>query len=261
MTKQTFRDILKTKEFVVTAEIGPPKGTDISQMKHHIDLLKDKVDGINVTDNQSSVMRYPSVGGCLEILQKGGLPVLQMTCRDRNRMALESELLFAYEIGVRTVLCLTGDAVDVGDHKDAKPVFDLDSVQLIKMVRTLESGKDLAGNQLQGAVEYCVGATVTPEADPIEPQLMKFKKKVTVGAEFFQTQAIYDLNNFREFMDYARNIPVKILAGIHFLVWLISSIKFCGTNMPGTFSFIYFAIPADTRRTMPAKILTLNFLA
>lgn len=234
MAKLWFRDILKSKEFVVTAEIGPPKGTDIDEMKHHIDLLKDSVDALNVTDNQSSVMRYPSLGVTLIIKEKGGEPILQMTCRDRNRMALESDLLFAYSKGVKTVLCLTGDAVVVGDHKDAKPVFDLDSVQLISMVRTLEEGRDLGGNQLQGAVSFCVGATVTPEADPIEPQLAKFKKKVAVGVEFFQTQAIYDINNFRKFMDYARKFNAKILAGI-VLLTSAGMAKYMNENVPGIF--------------------------
>lgn len=232
--KPWFRDVLKTKDFVVTAEIGPPKGTDIEEMKHHIDLLKDKVDALNITDNQSSVMRYPSLATAIIIKEKGGEPILQMTCRDRNRLALQADLLFAYTRGIRTVLCLTGDAVDVGDHKDAKPVFDLDSVQLIKMMRTLEQGKDLGGNQLQGAVEFCVGAIVTPEADPIEPQLVKFKKKIQAGAEFFQTQAIYDLDNFKRFMDYARKFNAKILAGIVLLV-SAGMAKYMNENVPGIF--------------------------
>lgn len=227
-----FREILKTKKFVLTAEIGPPKGTDLTEMEHHIELLKDKVDALNVTDNQSSVMRYPSVGGCELIREKGGEPILQMTTRDRNRLALQADLLFAYTKGIRNVLCLTGDAISVGDHKGAKSVFDLDSVQLIRLVRTLESGKDLGGNELKGKVEFCVGAVVTPEADPIEPQLLKFKQKVIAGAEFFQTQAIYDLDNFKYFMDFARQFDVKILAGIVLLV-SPGMAKYINANVPG----------------------------
>ena len=125
-----FKEALDSGKFVVTAEIGPPKGVNLEPMKHHIELLKDLVDGLNVTDNQSSVLRYPSLGGALLVKEIGGEPILQMTCRDRNRLALQADLFFAYSRGITNVLCLTGDAVVVGDHKDAKGVFDLDSVHL-----------------------------------------------------------------------------------------------------------------------------------
>ncbi len=230
----SFREVLKSGRFVVTSEIGPPKGTNVEKMLHHIDLLKDKVDALNVTDHQSSVMRFPSIGGCLAIKERGGEPILQMTCRDRNRLALQAELLFAYTRGIRNVLCLTGDAVVVGDHKAAKGVFDLDSTQLLRMIRQMESGKDLGGNDLDGTVEFCAGAIVTPEANPIEPQLMKFEKKVEAGAEFFQTQAIYDLEKFAKYMEYARKFPVKILAGIILLVSARMA-KYMTENVPGVF--------------------------
>jgi len=229
-----FKEALNSGKFVITSEIGPPKGTNIEKMHHHIDLLKDKIVAMNVTDHQSSVMRFPSIGGCLAIKEHGGEPILQMTCRDRNRLALQAELLFAYTRGVRNVLCLTGDAVPVGDHKEAKGVFDLDSVQLLKAIRQMESGKDLGGNDLDGAVEFCAGAIVTPEANPIEPQLLKFEKKVEAGAEFFQTQAIYDLDNFGKFMKYARQFPVKILAGI-VLLTSARMAKYMTENVPGIF--------------------------
>jgi methylenetetrahydrofolate reductase (NADPH) len=228
----SLREVLNSGKFVVTAEVGPPKGTNLENMLHHIDLLKDKVDGLNVTDNQSSVMRYPSIATTIIIKERGGEPILQMTCRDKNRMALESELLFAYTRGIRSVLALTGDSIRVGDHKEAKGVFDLDSVQLIRMVRLMEAGKDLGGNELDGAVEFCVGATVTPEANPIEPQLIKFEKKVEAGAEFFQTQAVYDLGKFRKFMEYARQFDVKILAGIVLLV-SAGMARYMNANVPG----------------------------
>jgi len=229
-----FKEALESGKFVVTSEIGPPKGTNLENMYHHIDLLKDKVDGMNVTDHQSSVMRFPSIGGCLAIKECGGEPILQMTCRDRNRLALEAELLLAYTRGIRNVLCLTGDAVPVGDHKEAKGVFDLDSVQLLMTIRELESGKDLGGNELDGAVEFCAGAIVTPEANPIEPQLVKFEKKIEAGAEFFQTQAIYDLDNFAKFMQHARQFPVKVLAGI-VLLTSARMAKYMTENVPGIF--------------------------
>lgn len=229
-----FREVLNSGKFVVTSEIGPPKGTNIEKMLHHIDLLKDRVDALNVTDHQSSVMRFPSLGGCLAIKERGGDPILQVTCRDRNRLALQAELLFAYTRGVRNVLCLTGDAVVVGDHKGAKGVFDLDSVQLLRAIREMESGRDIGGNDLDGSVEFCAGAIVTPEANPIEPQLLKFEKKIDAGAEFFQTQAVYDLDNFARFMRHARQFPVKVLAGIVLLVSARMA-KYMTDNVPGIF--------------------------
>jgi 5,10-methylenetetrahydrofolate reductase len=229
-----FKEALNSGKFIITSELGPPKGTNIEKMRHHIDLLKDKVDALNVTDHQSSVMRFPSIGGCLAVKEQGGEPILQMTCRDRNRLALQAELLFAYTRDIKNVLCLTGDAVPVGDHKEAKGVFDLDSLQLLRTIRELEAGKDLGGNELDGAVEFCAGAIVTPEANPIEPQLIKFEKKIEAGAEFFQTQAIYDLEKFLKFMQYARNFQVKIMAGIVLLVSARMA-KFMTDNVPGIF--------------------------
>jgi len=231
---RSLKETLQSGKFVITGEIGPPKGTNIEKMVHHIDLLKDKVDAMNVTDHQSSVMRFPSMGAALSVKEQGGEPILQMTCRDRNRLALQADLFFAYTRGIRNVLCLTGDAVPVGDHKMAKGVFDLDSSQLLRTIRLLETGKDLGGNELDGKVEFCAGAIVTPEADPLEPQLIKFEKKIDSGAEFFQTQAIYDLDNFRRFMEFARKFKVKILAGIILLVSARMA-KFMNNNVPGVF--------------------------
>lgn len=227
-----FKQALDSGKFVVTSEIGPPKGTNIEKMLHHIELLKNRVDALNVTDHQSSVMRFPSLGGCLAIKEKGGEPILQVTCRDRNRLALQAELLLAYTRNIRNVLCLTGDAVSVGDHKEAKGIYDLDSVQLLRTIRQMETGKDSGGNELDGAVQFCAGAIVTPEADPLEPQLIKFEKKVEAGAEFFQTQAIYDLEKFARFMEYARQFPVKILAGI-VLLSSARMAKYMTENVPG----------------------------
>ena len=228
----SFKDVLNSGEFVITAEAAPPKGTNLETMKHHIELLLDKVHGLNVTDHQSSVMRFPSLGGAIMIREMGGEPILQMTCRDRNRLALQADLLFAFSRGVNNVLCLTGDSIVVGDHKQAKGVFDLDSAQLVKAIRTLEKGYDLAGNQLDGGVKFCAGAIVTPEAEPLEPQLIKFEKKIEAGAEFIQTQAVYDLDHFSKFMEYARPFGVKILAGI-ILLTSASMARFMNKNVPG----------------------------
>jgi len=232
MAESLFEEKLNSNEFLVTTEVGPPKGADVSEMVHHIDILKDKVDAINVTDHQSSVMRFPSLGGCLVVKELGGEPILQMTCRDRNRLALQADLLLAYSRGIVNVLCLTGDSVDVGDHKDAKPVFDSDSVQLLKMIRTMESGKDVGGNDLKGVPKFCLGASVHPEADLIEPQLIKFEKKVAAGAQFFQTQGIFDVASLRRFMQYASQFDIKILAGVIVLASARMA-KYMNDNVPG----------------------------
>ncbi len=229
-----FKEALNSGKFVITAEVGPPKGTDITETLENIDRIKNKVDAINSTDNQSSVMRIASLATCSIIRQKGGEPILQMTCRDRNRMGLESDLLGANILGIDNVLCLTGDYISVGDHLDAKPVFDIDSVQLVQMVRMMEQGMDIGGNKLNAPVHFCCGAIVTPEANPIGPQLMKYEKKVKAGIEFVQTQAIYDIDNFKKFMEYARkvNSNVKILAGIVLLTGA-GMAKYMNANVPG----------------------------
>jgi 5,10-methylenetetrahydrofolate reductase len=187
---------------------------------------------MNITDHQSSVMRFPSIGGALLVKEMGGEPILQMTCRDRNRLALQADLLFASSRGINNVLCLTGDSIILGDHKEAKSVFDLDSSQLLAAIRKLEKGKDLGGSDLDGGISFCVGAIVTPEANPIEPQLIKFEKKIEAGAEFIQTQAVYDLDNFKKFMDYARQFPAKILAGI-ILLTSAPMARFMNKNVAG----------------------------
>ena len=227
-----FKDALESGKFVVTSEVAPPKGTNLEKMKHHIELLNGKVDAMNITDHQSSVMRFPSLGGALMVKEMGGEPILQMTCRDRNRMALQADLLFAASRGINNVLCLTGDSILLGDHKEGKGVFDLDSSQLLDTIRMLEKGKDLGGNELDGGVSFCAGAIVTPEANPIEPQSIKFEKKIDAGAEFIQTQAVYDLDNFSKFMDYARQFPVKILAGI-ILLTSAPMARFMNKNVAG----------------------------
>jgi 5,10-methylenetetrahydrofolate reductase len=228
----SFKQALESGKFVVTSEVAPPKGTNLEKMVHHIELLKDKVDGMNVTDHQSSVMRFPSLGGALLVKEMGGEPILQMTCRDRNRLALQADLLFASSRGIHNVLCLTGDSVILGDHKEAKGVFDMDSSQLLATIQRLEKGRDLGGNDLEGGVSFCPGAIVTPEANPLEPQLIKFEKKVEAGARFIQTQAVYDLDNFKEFMEYAGQFPVKILAGI-ILLTSAPMARFMNKNVAG----------------------------
>lgn len=210
----SFREAVESGKFVVTAEVGPAKGTDITEFEENAALLKSKVDAINVTDQQSAVMRLGSLTGCLLLKQKGIEPVFQMTCRDRNRIALQSDLLSAAVLGLENVLCLTGDFVTLGDHPGAKPVFDLDSVSLLYAARELERGKDLSGNELKGSPKFFLGACATPGADPLEPQLIKLERKVKAGAQFIQTQAVYEPAQFEIFMKEARKLNVPVMVGI-----------------------------------------------
>jgi len=207
-------ELAKSGKFLVTTEVGPPKGVDIEELLYDAELMRGRVDAINVTDQQSSVMRLGSLATCRLLKEKGLEPVFQMTCRDRNRIALQSDLLSAYVLGIKNVLCLTGDFVALGDHPQAKPVFDLDSVSLLLAARELERGHDLTGNELKGAPHFCLGAVVTPGADPLEPQLIKMEKKVKVGAQFFQTQAVYEPKKFEEFMKAVAYLNVPVLVGI-----------------------------------------------
>ncbi len=228
----SLRESLRNGKFVVTAEIGPAKGVDIHEFLENAELLKSRVDAINCTDQQSAVMRLGSLAGCYLLKQKGVEPIFQMTCRDRNRIALQSDLLNAHVLGIENVLCLTGDYVTLGDHPEAKPVFDLDSVSLLYAARCLEEGRDLAGKELKGAPKFFLGACVTPGADPMEPQLIKMEKKVKAGAQFFQTQAIYEPKRFEAFMKEAKKFGVPVLVGI-VLLRSAAMARFMNKNVAG----------------------------
>lgn len=230
----TFCDKIKDGKFLITSEIGPPKGTDIKEMLDDAELIKARVDAINVTDLQSSVMRLGSLAVCRLLKEKGIEPIFQITCRDRNRLALQSDLLSAYVLGVENVLALTGDYPTLGDHPEAKPVFDLDSVQLLEVIRSLQAGKDMKGNALKGSPKFCVGAVVNPGADPIEPEIIKMEKKIEAGAVFFQTQAVYDIGLFRKFLDNIKHLKTTILAGI-VLLKSAGMARFMNKNVAGVF--------------------------
>lgn len=224
------------KKIVITSEIGPPKGW---QVQHLIEeakkYLKDKVDAINVTDNQSSVMRFGSLGMCILLKQNGFEPIYQVTCRDRNRIALQSDILTAAAFGIENLLLLTGDHTVLGDHKDAKPVFDLDSVSLIYTVKRLMEGYDLARNKLEGEPpSFCIGAVVSPEAEPLDLQLFKMEKKILAGAEFFQTQLVFNPEKFIKFIDIVRKNfgKIPILAGITILK-SVAMAKYMNENVAG----------------------------
>jgi len=229
-----FCEKIKAGKFMVTSEIGPPKGTDVKEMLEDAEAMKNRIDAVNVTDLQSSVMRVGSLAVSRLLKERGIEPVYQLTCRDRNRLALQSDLLSASILGIENVLLLTGDYPTLGDHPEAKPVFDLDSVELIQAARMLESGKDMKGNALKGIPKFCIGAVVNPGADPLEPEIIKMEKKVQAGAQFFQTQAVYDIELFKRFLDSAKDIKAPIFAGI-VLLKSAGMAKFMNKNVAGVF--------------------------
>ena len=208
-------ELFRQGEFVVTAEVGPPKGCHLEGVVEEAKEYLSGLSAVNVTDCQSSVMRVGSLATC-KVLKDAGLnPIYQLTCRDRNRIALQSDLLSAAAFGIDNVLCLTGDHTKLGDHPGAKPVFDLDSVSLLAAIRALEEGHDLAGNELVGeAPSFAKGAVVSPCSDSVDAQLAKMERKVLAGAEFFQTQAVYDTEKFLAFMEKAKQFDRPVQLGI-----------------------------------------------
>ena len=208
------RERLELEKFVVTGETGPPKGVNLDKCLGDSETLRNHVTAINVTDLQSAVLRIGSLAVSAKLIERGLEPVFQITCRDRNRLALQSDLLSAWALGIENVLCLTGDHPALGDHIEAKPVYDLDSVQLLKTASTLNQGYDMSGHELEGKPDFFLGAVVTPTAEPLEPQLIKMKKKIEAGARFFQTQAIYEPEKFERFVDQLQGLNVPVIAGI-----------------------------------------------
>jgi len=248
----TLCDKIKEGKFVVTSEIGPPKGTDIKEMLEDAELIKGRVDAINVTDLQSSVMRVGSLAVCHLLMDRGIEPIFQVTCRDRNRLALQSDLLSASILGIENILALTGDYPTLGDHPEAKPVFDLGSVQLLEVIRMLQGGKDMKGNPLKGTPKFCAGAVVNPGADPLEPEIIKMEKKIEAGAQFFQTQAVYDVELFKRFLDAAKHLKTTILAGI-VLLKSAGMAKYMNKNVAGVFVPDNLIQEMETTKDKPAK--------
>ncbi len=227
------RETLQAGRFAVTGEIGPPKGTNVEpvleEAEHH---LKGRVVAVNVTELQTAVMRTGSLAVCRLLRERGIEPVLQVVCRDRNRLALQSDLLSAAVLGIENVLAITGDHVLMGDHPQAKPVYDLDSVQLLQAMTALEAGRDLAGGDLDGVPTFFKGCVVAPGAEPVEPQLIKLAKKVEAGAQFVQTQAVYDPARFEAFMREAEGLGVPVLVGI-VLLKSAGMARYMNQNVPG----------------------------
>ena len=218
-TESRLEKVLSTGQFAVTAECGPPRGADVAALEKKGRYLLGYVDAVNVTDNQTAIVRMSSLAACSILKGLGHEPVLQMVTRDRNRIALQSDVFGAYALGIRNVLCLTGDHQSFGNQKEASGVFDLDSIQLVKTVRDMrEEGKIIGGAEIQVPPKMFIGAAENPFADPAEWRVVRLAKKVKAGADFIQTQCIFNINRFEQFMTRARDMglteSVSILAGI-----------------------------------------------
>jgi 5,10-methylenetetrahydrofolate reductase len=226
---------LESGKFGVTAEMAPPKGYDFSEPMEAAELLKGKVHGINVTDMQSACLKASSIGLCIKLKQHGLEPIIQMTGRDRSRMAIMGDFLSAAAFGIDTMLALTGDHPVVGDCKNSKPVFDLDSVGILKMLTKMENtGLDCGGSELATVPKFYKGASVTPVYDPIFLQINKLKKKVDAGAKYVQTQGLFSIEALRNFMNEVEkaNIKVHVMAGIIPLKQA-GMAKYMNENVPG----------------------------
>lgn len=226
-------DKLASGQKVITAEIAPPKGAGIKRLLEHAALIGPKVDAINVTDCQRSLVKMSSLAACKVLLDAGYEPVFQLTCRDRNSIALQSDLMGAGALGLPNLLCLTGDPVKAGDCAQAKSVFEVESVRELEIVDKLQKGTDWNGNKLNKKTKFLVGAVVNPSCQSSDGQLARMEKKINAGAQFFQTQANYDIEDFRKFIVEAKGrFPTKILGGI-LLLHSAEVARYIHDNIPG----------------------------
>ncbi len=228
-----FKEKLASGKFLITSEIGPPKGISLEKIIQEIAPLKGRIDAFNVTDLQSSCLRMSATAASIILKKAGFEPILQMTCRDRNRLALQSDALSAAAFGLENILALTGDHPSLGDHPQSMPVYDIDVVQFIQALNKLESGFDMNGGKILGvAPKFCIGAVVNPGAEPLEPEIIKMEKKIKAGAEFFQTQAIFETSVFEIFLKATKHLKTKIIAGV-VLLKSEKMAKYLNEHIPG----------------------------
>ena len=206
-------ELLQSGRFAITTELNPPKGTNIAPMLERAESLRGAVDAFNLTDSHTARMSMSPIAAARLLLDIGLEPILQMTCRDRNRIALQADTLAAAALGVRNIVTMTGDHPGGGDHPDAKPVFDIDSTALLRTLAGLRDGKDMSGADLRGSPDLFVGAVVNPGADDIDREIGRMEEKIAAGAAFFQTQAVYDASDFERFMRRVEGYGVSIIAG------------------------------------------------
>ncbi|MFH1798656.1 MAG: methylenetetrahydrofolate reductase [Candidatus Omnitrophota bacterium] len=228
------KNALEKGKFVITTEIGPPKGVSMDSVLNELECVRGRVDAVNVTDQQSAIMRLGSIAASVVLLKNGYEPICQMTCRDRNRIALQSDILSAFSLGIRNILVMSGDHPLLGDHPQAKPVYDLDSIGLLRALDALRGGRDLSDNKLSLAPDIFSGAVVNPGADPLEPEIVKMEKKIQVGARFFQTQAVFDVSIFEAFLKNIKHLreKIKLLGGVVPLR-SVKMARYMNANIPG----------------------------
>lgn len=210
----SFAETLNSGRFIVTAELNPPKGTDLSEMMRKAESLRGYVDAFNLTDSASAVMTMAPIAAAAKLKDAGFEPIIQVTSRDRNRIAVQGDLLAGAALGLSTVVCMGGDPPGAGDHPEAKGVFDLDTLALLKAVTALNAGQDFMGNALKGAPSFALGAVCNPGADDLDREIARMKEKVDEGSQFFQTQAVYEPEKFARFMERAREFGKPVIAGI-----------------------------------------------
>lgn len=218
--KSRLQQLLEKGEFVVTSEIGPPKSASGQSIRHHTEELKPYCDAMNLTDNQTAIVRLSSIAAGVHVIQAGGEPVIQMTCRDRNRIGIQSDLLGAYSLGMKNILCLSGDHQSFGNHGTGCNVYDIDSIQLIQTVKRMRDDKAfLSGEPIkEDEPRFFIGAVANPFADPFEFRVFRLEKKINAGTQFIQTQCIFDLERFERWMELVRRRGLHerchILAGV-----------------------------------------------
>jgi methylenetetrahydrofolate reductase (NADPH) len=207
-------ELFSKGKFVVTSELSPPRGADQQLLLDKLELMKGYCDAVNLTDNVRGIPSMSSLASSHIVLESGLEPIMQLTTRDKNRAAIQSELYGAYALGVRNILFITGDHSYLGPYHDVKPVEDINSIQALKLANRLMSGFDTTGDQLEGVPHFCLGSTFNQHADDIENEANRVELKYLAGAEFFQTQAVFDVGRFRSFVDQVKDLPIKILAGV-----------------------------------------------
>ncbi|MBN2104072.1 methylenetetrahydrofolate reductase [bacterium] len=214
----TFKDKIESGRFLVCGELGPPQSCKGAVIRNKSEHFRQRIDAVNITDNQTAIVRLSSIASAKILMEEKIEPIIQMTCRDRNRIAIQSDLLGAAALGIRNVLCLTGDHQKFGNHPESRGVFDLDSIQLIATVAGMNEGRFLSGDEIKTKPEFCIGAAANPFADPFEMRLIRLYKKITAGAHFIQTQAVFDLDLFARWMDRVQELKLSektaVLAGV-----------------------------------------------
>ena len=229
-----FAEGLGSDRFLVTCELNPPKGVDLGPLYEKAEMLRGIVNAFNITDSHASRMSMAPIAVAHLLLDRGIDPILQITGRDRNRMALQAELLAANALGITNILCMTGDPPGEGDHPDAKAVFDLDAVGLLRAARSLQLGRDIGGNDLKGSPVFQLGAVANPGSRDLEKEVERMEDKIQEGASFFQTQAVYDIGLFERFMNAAQRFNVPILAGM-IVLKSARMARGLNANLPGVY--------------------------